>query len=104
MADNGGGWNTSQTLEADQGLLLIDQDEGEGKRKGLNAFGGPLRMCSLSYPLKLHNRLHSRQGSSKLPRGSVWTDVANADEIVILSSSYSEMQGLLGLSFATSPQ
>ncbi len=28
MADNGGGWNTSQTLEADQGVLLVDQDEG----------------------------------------------------------------------------
>ncbi len=27
-ADNGGGWNASQTLGADQGVLLVDQDEG----------------------------------------------------------------------------
>ncbi len=28
MADNGGGWNVPQTLEADQGVLLVDQGEG----------------------------------------------------------------------------
>ncbi len=28
MADNGGGWNASQTHEADQGVLLVDQHEG----------------------------------------------------------------------------
>ncbi len=31
MADNGGGWNAPQTLEVDQGVLLVDQGEGEGK-------------------------------------------------------------------------
>ncbi len=28
MADNGGGWNAPQTLEADQGVLSVDHDEG----------------------------------------------------------------------------
>ncbi len=31
MTDNGGGWNAIQTLEAEQHVLLIDQDEGYGK-------------------------------------------------------------------------
>ncbi len=30
MADNGGG-TAIQTLEADTGVLLVDQDEGQGK-------------------------------------------------------------------------
>ncbi len=30
MADNGGGWNASQTLEADQGVRLVNQNEDYG--------------------------------------------------------------------------
>ncbi len=31
MVDNDRGWNDPQTIGADQGALLVDQDEGRGK-------------------------------------------------------------------------
>ncbi len=57
-------------------------------------------MCSLPYPLQLHNGLDSLQALQDYPGVQVGAnvhvpDVAYADDIVILSSSYSEMQDLL---------
>ncbi len=92
-----------QNLEADQGVLRIHQDEGKGKLEWLNALWDPLRrsitICSLSYHLPIQNWLDSWPSSTRLLRGSGWSqlhvsDLAFADDIVILSSSYSEMQGL----------
>ncbi len=37
MADNGGRRFAPQTLEAGQGVLLVDQDEGQGKWEGFSA-------------------------------------------------------------------
>ncbi len=31
MTDNGGGWNAPKTIEAYQGVLIVDQDEVYGK-------------------------------------------------------------------------
>ncbi len=57
-------------------------------------------MCSLPYPLQLHNGLDSLQALQDYPGIQVGanihvSDLAYANDIVLLSSSYSEMQGLL---------
>ncbi len=56
--------------------------------------------CTLAYPLQLHYRLDSWSSLARPPGVQVCTNIhvsnlAYADNIVLLSNSYREMQGLL---------
>ncbi len=77
MADNGYGSNTPLTLEADQNVICVQQDEDKGKWGWINVLWESTRrsitMLSLPYPLQLYYRLDSRSGLARLSRGSNWS-------------------------------